>query len=82
MAFYGNFRTYDNQKKRKQSNAGNASDTSLLCAGSDSSSKKQGESSSPRYDSDADGTQPNVAFGTNEDDHIRPSSGTVILATL
>ncbi|PWA42053.1 AAA+ ATPase domain-containing protein [Artemisia annua] len=72
----------DNQTEEETVNEGNASDTSLVFTGSDSSSEQQGESSSPRYDSDADGTQQNEDVWDTEDDHFRPSSDTVILATI
>lgn len=50
----------------------------MVFTGSDSSSEQQVESSSPSYDSDADGTQRNEAVWDTEDDHIRPSSDTEI----
>lgn len=70
----------DFQIEEETVNEGDASDDSLIFTGSDSSSEQQVESSSPSYDSDTDGTQRNEAIWDTEDDHIRPSSDTEILA--
>lgn len=72
----------DFQTEEETVNEGDASDDSLVFTGSDSSSEQQVESSSPSYDSDTDGTQRNEAIWDTEDDHIRPSSDTEILATV
>ena len=72
----------DFQTEEETVNEGDASDVSLVFTGSDSSSEQQVESSSPSYDSDTDGTQRNGAVWDTEDDHIRPSSDTKILATV
>ncbi|PWA99086.1 hypothetical protein CTI12_AA013290 [Artemisia annua] len=71
----------DNQTEDETVNEGNASDASMVFTGSDTSSYQQIEDSSPRYDSDADGTHRNEAIWDSEDDYIRPSSDTEILAT-
>ncbi|PWA58582.1 hypothetical protein CTI12_AA249370 [Artemisia annua] len=71
----------DNQTEDETVNEGNASDASMVFTGSDTSSDQQIEDSSPRYDSDADGTHRNEAIWDSADDHIRPSSDTEILAT-
>ncbi|PWA55613.1 UDP-glucuronosyl/UDP-glucosyltransferase [Artemisia annua] len=71
----------DNQTEDETVNEGNSSDASMVFMGSDTSSDQQIEDSSPRYDSDVDGTQQNEAVWDTEDNHIRPSSDTVILAT-
>ncbi|PWA39632.1 reverse transcriptase zinc-binding domain-containing protein [Artemisia annua] len=50
--------------------------------GSDTSSEQQVETSSPGYELDVDGTHRNEAVWDTEDDHIRPSFDTEILATI
>jgi len=72
----------DFQTEEETVNEGDASDDSLVFTGSDLSSEQQVKSRSPSYDSDADGTQRNEAVWDTEDDHIRPSSDTEILATV
>jgi hypothetical protein len=72
----------DFQKDDETVNEGDALDVSLVFTGNDSSSEQHVESSSPSYDLDADGTQRNEAVWDTEDDHIRPSSYTEILATV
>ncbi|PWA19454.1 hypothetical protein CTI12_AA629890 [Artemisia annua] len=51
----------DDQTEEETVNEGEASDVSLVFTGSDSSSEQQVKSSSPRYDSDADGTHTDEA---------------------
>ncbi|PWA83549.1 hypothetical protein CTI12_AA166090 [Artemisia annua] len=72
----------DDQTKEETVNEGDASDGSLVFTGSDTSTEQQIESSSPRYDSDADGTHMNEVVWDTEDDHIRPSFDTEILTTV
>jgi FtsZ-binding cell division protein ZapB len=70
----------DFQTEEETVNDGEASDDSFVFTKSDSSSELQVESSSPSYDSDTGGTQRNEAGWDSEDNHIRPSSDTEILA--
>ncbi|PWA53721.1 hypothetical protein CTI12_AA444910 [Artemisia annua] len=72
----------DNQTEDETVNDGNASDASMVFTGSDTSSDQQIEDSSPRYDSDANGTHRNEAIWESKDDHIRPSSDTEIMAMI
>ncbi|PWA73219.1 hypothetical protein CTI12_AA264490 [Artemisia annua] len=72
----------DDQTEEETINEGKASDVGLVFTGSDTSSEQQIESSSPRYDSDADGTHRNEAVWDTEDDHIKPSFDTETSTTV
>ena len=72
----------DNQTGEETVDEGTAPAVSMVFKESDTSSEQQIESSSPRYDSDAESTYMKEAVWDTEDDHIRPSSDTEILATV